>query len=33
MFQPMSLTVKAGSTVTWANQDNEPHMVGTIVVE
>ena len=24
---PMSLTVKAGSTVTWANKDDEPHTV------
>jgi plastocyanin len=27
MFQPMSLTVKAGSTVTWINMDEEPHTV------
>jgi plastocyanin len=27
MFQPMSLTVKAGSTVTWTNVDEEPHTV------
>jgi plastocyanin len=27
MFQPMSLTVKAGSTVTWTNMDEEPHTV------
>lgn len=27
MFMPASLTVKAGSTVTWANEDNEPHTV------
>lgn len=27
MFMPMSLTVKAGSTVTWANKDVEPHTV------
>lgn len=27
MFQPVSLTVKAGSTVTWANMDDEPHTV------
>jgi plastocyanin len=27
MFVPMSLTVKAGSTVTWTNQDGEPHTV------
>lgn len=24
MFAPPSLTVKAGSTVTWTNQDDEP---------
>jgi plastocyanin len=27
MFTPMSLTVKAGSTVTWENMDEEPHTV------
>ncbi len=27
MFKPDSLTVKAGSTVTWANMDDEPHSV------
>ena len=27
MFTPMSLTVKAGATVTWANKDDEPHNV------
>lgn len=27
MFAPVSLTVKAGSTVTWANMDDEPHNV------
>ena len=27
MFTPMSLTVKAGSTVTWVNIDDEPHTV------
>jgi plastocyanin len=27
MFAPNSLTIKAGSTVRWANQDNEPHTV------
>jgi len=27
MFQPMSLTVKAGSTVIWTNMDEEPHTV------
>jgi plastocyanin len=27
MFSPMSLTVKAGTTVTWKNLDGEPHVV------
>src|SRR5271163_5346904 len=27
MFTPVSLTVKAGSTVTWVNMDDEPHTV------
>jgi len=27
MFAPTSLTVKAGTTVTWANKDDEPHTV------
>jgi len=27
MFMPMSLTVKAGATVIWANKDDEPHTV------
>jgi plastocyanin len=27
MFRPMSLTVEAGATVTWANMDEEPHTV------
>jgi plastocyanin len=27
MFSPMSLTVKAGATVTWKNMDGEPHTV------
>jgi plastocyanin len=27
MFMPNALTVKAGSTVTWANMDDEPHTV------
>ena len=26
-FMPMSMTIKAGSTVTWANKDDEPHTV------
>ena len=27
MFSPTPLTVKAGSTVTWTNMDDEPHTV------
>src|SRR5215475_8987297 len=27
MFAPASLTVAAGSTVTWTNNDDEPHTV------
>jgi len=27
MFMPTPLTVKAGSTVTWTNMDDEPHTV------
>ena len=27
MFTPNSLTVKAGSSVSWANKDDEPHSV------
>jgi plastocyanin len=27
MFMPMTLTIKAGSSVTWVNQDDEPHTV------
>lgn len=27
MFGPASLTVSAGSTVTWTNKDDEPHSV------
>ncbi len=27
MFAPVSLTVAAGSTVTWTNEDDEPHTV------
>ncbi|MGF6605065.1 plastocyanin [Paraburkholderia sp. GAS448] len=27
MFSPMSLTINAGSTVTWKNLDGEPHTV------
>ena len=27
MFAPVSLTVKADSTVTWTNNDDEPHSI------
>ncbi|MDB6086132.1 MAG: hypothetical protein JWN43_4013 [Gammaproteobacteria bacterium] len=27
MFMPTPLTIKAGSTVTWTNMDDEPHTV------
>jgi plastocyanin len=27
MFRPMAVTIAAGSTVTWTNQDDEPHTV------
>lgn len=27
MFTPMSMTIKAGSTLTWKNLDDEPHTV------
>ena len=27
MFAPTSMTVKAGSSVTWTNKDDEPHTV------
>jgi plastocyanin len=27
MFSPMTVTVSAGATVTWANMDDEPHTV------
>ncbi len=29
MFHPQSLTVKAGSTVTWTNRDEEPHTIAS----
>lgn len=29
MFAPVTLTVKAGSTVTWTNKDDEPHTVAS----
>jgi plastocyanin len=27
MFAPTALTIKAGTTVTWVNEDEEPHTV------
>lgn len=27
MFAPSTVTIKAGTTVTWTNRDNEPHTV------
>ncbi len=27
MFQPTTLIIKAGSTVTWVNMDDEPHTI------
>ena len=27
MFMPMTVTIKAGSSVTWVNKDDEPHTV------
>jgi plastocyanin len=27
MFEPMTLTTKVGTEVTWVNQDDEPHTV------
>jgi len=29
-FSPMSLTIKAGSSVTWKNLDGEPHTVTSV---
>ena len=29
-FHPMTLTVKAGTTVTWKNMDGEPHTVTSL---
>jgi plastocyanin len=29
MFSPMTLALKAGSTVTWKNLDEEPHLVAS----
>src|SRR5579863_8385451 len=29
MFAPVALTIKAGSVVSWTNQDNEPHTVAS----
>jgi plastocyanin len=30
MFAPASITVKAGTTVTWTNRDEEPHTVVSV---
>lgn len=30
MFGPASMTLKAGATVTWTNQDQEPHTVTSL---
>ncbi len=27
LFQPMLLAIKAGTTVTWSNRDEEPHTI------
>ncbi|MDP8984633.1 MAG: cupredoxin domain-containing protein [Pseudomonadota bacterium] len=27
MFMPMTITIKAGSSVIWANKDDEPHTI------
>jgi plastocyanin len=29
MFAPTSVTIKAGSKVTWTNQDEEPHTIAS----
>jgi len=29
MFGPASVTVKAGTTVTWVNRDDEPHTIAS----
>jgi plastocyanin len=29
MFTPMSMTVKAGTKITWMNKDEEPHTVAS----
>jgi plastocyanin len=29
MFEPVTLSVKAGSVVTWTNRDDEPHTVAS----
>jgi len=29
MFAPVALTVKAGSVVSWTNQDSEPHAIAS----
>ncbi|HKS31032.1 MAG TPA: cupredoxin family copper-binding protein [Chthoniobacterales bacterium] len=30
MFNPMTITVKSGETVTWINRDDEPHTVVSV---
>jgi len=30
MFAPASITVKAGTTVTWTNRDQEPHTIVSV---
>ena len=29
MFTPVNITIKAGSKITWTNQDQEPHTVAS----
>jgi plastocyanin len=29
-FNPQTLTIKSGETVTWINRDEEPHTVGSV---
>jgi plastocyanin len=29
MFTPMTMTVKAGTKITWTNQDEEPHTISS----
>lgn len=30
MFNPMTITVKSGETITWINRDDEPHTVVSV---